>query len=140
MLQVGIDFGTTNSVIALLGDDGAMRSAMFGTDDVFRSVLCFWAEDGKAGQTLRHAAGPAAIDTYLDDPLDSRIHPRRTADQAVRLREGAGLRAHFLAIRSTAWVRLSTSALVASKGPPTHSSRSACSSWSGSASTSRNSR
>lgn len=60
MQQVGIDFGTTNSVVALRGADGGVRSAVFGTDDVFRTVLCFWAEDGRAGQALRHAAGPAA--------------------------------------------------------------------------------
>jgi hypothetical chaperone protein len=73
MLQVGIDFGTTNSVIALLGADGVARSAVFGTDDVFRTVLCFWAEEGRAGHRLHHAAGPAAIAAYLDDPLDSRL-------------------------------------------------------------------
>ena len=73
MLQVGIDFGTTNSVIALLDADGSTRTAVFGTDAVFRSVLCFWAEEARAGQRLRHAAGPAAITAFLDDPLDSRL-------------------------------------------------------------------
>ena len=73
MIQVGIDFGTTNSVIALLGADGVARSAVFGTDDVFRTVLCFWAEVSAAKNTLHHAAGPAAIAAYLDDPLDSRL-------------------------------------------------------------------
>ena len=73
MRQVGIDFGTTNSVIALLGADGAARTATFGTDDVFRTVLCFWAEEGRAGHRLHHAAGAAAIAAYLDDPLDSRL-------------------------------------------------------------------
>ena len=73
MIHAGIDFGTTNTVIALLGEDGVARASVFGTDDVFRTVLCFWAEEGRAGNTLRHAAGPAAIDAYLDDPLDSRL-------------------------------------------------------------------
>ena len=73
MLQVGIDLGTTNSVIALLDADGSTRTAVFGTDAVFRSVLCFWAEEARAGQRLRHAAGPAAITAFLDDPLDSRL-------------------------------------------------------------------
>ena len=73
MRQVGIDFGTTNSVIALLDADGSTRTAVFGTDAVFRSVLCFWAEEARAGQRLRHAAGPAAITAFLDDPLDSRL-------------------------------------------------------------------
>ena len=73
MLQVGIDFGTTNSVIALLGADGIARSAVVGSDELFRTVLCFWAEEGRAGHRLHHAAGPAAIAAYLDDPLDSRL-------------------------------------------------------------------
>ena len=73
MLQVGIDFGTTNSVVALLGSDGTARSAVFGTEDVFRSVLCFWTEEARSGHRARHAAGPEAIAAYLDDPLDSRL-------------------------------------------------------------------
>jgi hypothetical chaperone protein len=71
--QVGIDFGTTNSVVAMLDGDNAVRSARFGTDDVFRTVLCFWAEEQRSGNRLHHAAGPAAISAYLDDPLDSRL-------------------------------------------------------------------
>ena len=73
MLQAGIDFGTTNSVIALLGADGSTRSAAFGTEQLFRSVLCFWNEEARSGPRLRHAAGPEAITAYLDDPLDSRL-------------------------------------------------------------------
>ena len=73
MLQVGIDFGTTNSVIALAGADGTTRSMRFGTDQVFRSVLCFWTEEQRSGVGLHHAAGPEAIAAYLDDPLDSRL-------------------------------------------------------------------
>ena len=73
---IGIDFGTTNSVVATVGDDGAVRTRRFPTAagplDVFRSVLCFWTGGPGAG-TLQHAAGPAAIEAYLDDPLDSRL-------------------------------------------------------------------
>ena len=74
---LGIDFGTTNTVLALLNPDGSTSTARFGTQDVFRSVLCFWAEHYGAGTAqgsrLRHEAGPAAIEAYLDDPLDSRL-------------------------------------------------------------------
>lgn len=67
---IGIDFGTTNSVAALRGADGAVRTLRVATDDVFRSVLCFWAgADGRA----RRAAGGAAIEAYLESPLDSRL-------------------------------------------------------------------
>ena len=67
---IGIDFGTTNSVVAALRPDGRVVTLRRSTEEVFRSVLCFWS--GAEGQP-RHAAGPAAIEAYLDDPLDSRL-------------------------------------------------------------------
>ena len=73
---IGIDFGTTNSVLSVLEPDGTIHNASFGPEqlDVFRSVLCFWAEEERGRRTeLRSAAGPSAIAAYLDDPLDSRL-------------------------------------------------------------------
>jgi hypothetical chaperone protein len=72
---IGIDFGTTNSVVSFLNPDGSSRTIRFGAEalDVFRTVLCFWSEQVGVGSTLHHAAGPAAIQAYLDDPLDSRL-------------------------------------------------------------------
>ena len=54
---IGVDFGTTNSVVARVGADGT----------VFRSILCF------QGSPTRHVAGPAAADAYLDDPGACRL-------------------------------------------------------------------
>jgi hypothetical chaperone protein len=71
--SIGIDFGTTNSVVALLHPDGVVSTQRHATSEVFRSVLCFWAEDTPARRLLRHEAGPAAISAYLEDPLDSRL-------------------------------------------------------------------
>ena len=65
-LVIGIDFGTTNSVVAVLCPDGTRTAGL----DPFRTVLCFWAD---AGGALRHAAGPHAVAAYLDDPEDSRL-------------------------------------------------------------------
>ena len=70
---IGIDFGTTNSVVAVLHDDGSVTTQRHNTSDVFRSVLCFWTEPGRGRTRLRHEAGPAAITAYLEDPLDSRL-------------------------------------------------------------------
>jgi hypothetical chaperone protein len=72
---IGIDFGTTNSVVALRHDDGTTSVLRHGPSlsDVFRTVLCFWAEEAKGRQLLHHAGGPGAIDAYLEDPLDSRL-------------------------------------------------------------------
>ncbi|WP_043359461.1 Hsp70 family protein [Belnapia sp. F-4-1] len=71
---IGIDFGTTNSVVARLLPDGRVEAVRFpfGGEllDVFRTVLCFTAG---AGGAPRHAAGPAAIEAYLEDPLASRL-------------------------------------------------------------------
>ena len=73
---VGIDFGTTNTVVAVLQPDGSVRTQRFGLGDevfdVFRTVLCFWREHGGA-RALKHAGGPEGIAAYLDDPIDSRL-------------------------------------------------------------------
>ncbi len=66
---IGIDFGTTNSAIALCGPDGKARLAEFRSDDtwarVFRSVLHFAPpDDGRPPHAL---AGPAAIRRRLDE-------------------------------------------------------------------------
>ncbi|WP_270933929.1 Hsp70 family protein [Falsiroseomonas oryzae] len=67
---IGIDFGTTNSVVAALRPDGRCETLRHATGEVFRSVLCFGsAADGRP----RHAAGPPAIEAYLDDPHGSRL-------------------------------------------------------------------
>lgn len=75
---LGIDFGTTNSVVAALDTaTNQVRTLRFSAggsiQDVFRTVLCFWTDAQPGRSTLLHAAGPAAIDAYLDDPEDSRL-------------------------------------------------------------------
>lgn len=73
---VGIDFGTTNSVIARATDDGDVELVEFhapgGTSSVFRSALCFWQDDAAQGG-LAHEAGPWAIAEFLDFPQGSRF-------------------------------------------------------------------
>ncbi|MCP5058907.1 MAG: Hsp70 family protein [bacterium] len=64
---IGLDFGTTNSSIALVDANGRSRLASFDADDgpteTFRSVLYF-EEDEETGRTHIHA-GPDAIGRYL---------------------------------------------------------------------------
>ena len=73
MPHIGVDFGTTNSVVAVATDDGALHSARIGVSaasvEAIRSVLCFWCQGG----ALRHAIGPGAVERYLDDPGDCRL-------------------------------------------------------------------
>jgi hypothetical chaperone protein len=71
---LGLDFGTTNSVVALADGRGGTELAAFGDagDAVFRSALCFWEEE-RGWNGIAHEAGPWAIDEYLQSPLDSRF-------------------------------------------------------------------
>ncbi len=74
---LGLDFGTTNSVVALAdaGGGGSELLSFSGperADSVFRSALCFWHdEDVKGGLAVE--AGPWAIAEYLEYPTDSRF-------------------------------------------------------------------
>jgi hypothetical chaperone protein len=73
---LGLDFGTTNTVVAL--SDGTGNSSLVDFEGehtagpVFRSALCFWEEE-RAWNGVAHEAGPWAIEEYLQSPLDSRF-------------------------------------------------------------------
>ena len=58
---VGIDFGTTNSVVAIARADGSVESQTWATADgpttTFRTALTFWREN----RQIVHVAGPEAI-------------------------------------------------------------------------------
>ena len=71
---LGLDFGTTNSVVALADGEGGTELVAFGDagDAVFRSALCFWEEE-RGWNGIAHEAGPWAIDEYLQSPMDSRF-------------------------------------------------------------------
>ena len=73
--SIGLDFGTTNSVVALGPDDDSELlefDAPDGRAAVFRSALCFWHDDAAKGG-LASDAGPWAIAEYLEYPTDSRF-------------------------------------------------------------------
>ena len=76
MTTIGVDFGTTNTVVTRIDPDGAAHTVRhrFGTAEleVVRTLLCFWNEGGKH-LDVRDAVGPAAIEAYLDDPVESRL-------------------------------------------------------------------
>ena len=73
---LGLDFGTTNTVVALGQGDGTSQLVTFAGDeatgDVFRSALCFWEEE-RGWNGIASDAGPWAIAEYLQSPLDSRF-------------------------------------------------------------------
>ncbi|MGW8190284.1 Hsp70 family protein [Sphingomonas hankookensis] len=73
-MSLGLDFGTTNSVLARADGDGATLVPLDGPDGadaVFRSALCFWQDDVPGGIAVE--AGPWAIDEYLHYPEGCRF-------------------------------------------------------------------
>lgn len=66
---IGIDFGTTNSVVALAGPDGSVVTRSFATRqgavDAYRSALMFWREGRPPESRITHVSGPDALDMAL---------------------------------------------------------------------------
>lgn len=73
---LGLDFGTTNTVVALADGRGDSRLIEFAGEAsagaVFRTALCFWEEE-RGWNGIAHEAGPWAIEEFLQSPLDSRF-------------------------------------------------------------------
>ena len=73
-MSVGIDFGTTNSVVAIAGagGDGTVARHEPGGSSNFRSVLCFVkGRTNFEGPAI--TAGPEALAAYLDHGSDCRL-------------------------------------------------------------------
>ncbi|MDR3511571.1 MAG: Hsp70 family protein [Caulobacteraceae bacterium] len=73
---IGVDFGTTNTVVSVLGDGGRAELVRFPVEgahaSTFRSALSFHADpDQPTGRAVE--AGPWAIETYLEDPGETRF-------------------------------------------------------------------
>ena len=86
-MSVGIDFGTTNSAIAVA--DAMTRSVSLAkfneTAETFRSVLYF-EKDGHGGhRKLAVSAGPAAIEHYLGSDHEGRFIQSLKSYLAVRM-------------------------------------------------------
>jgi hypothetical chaperone protein len=73
---IGIDFGTTNTVVSTLGPDGRANLVAFaapaGQIVPFRSALSFHAAEGDASRRVIEA-GPWAIEAYVEEPLETRF-------------------------------------------------------------------
>jgi hypothetical chaperone protein len=74
-LSLGIDFGTTNTVVALADASGPAHLVKFPAPEgelfAFRSCLSFHAGDKPNDRSI--AAGPWAIDAYVEDPAETRF-------------------------------------------------------------------
>ena len=75
--SVGLDFGTTNSALGAVGDDGKVSLARFshraGVSDTFRSILYFHPEQRDARGRLAPTGGARAIDRYLEADGSGRL-------------------------------------------------------------------
>ncbi|MBB4199468.1 hsp70 family protein [Rhodoblastus sphagnicola] len=69
-IAIGVDFGTTNSVVAIADASGAVVARRFDTPagpvDAYRSALLFFREGRPPHAKVRHVSGPAALDRALD--------------------------------------------------------------------------
>jgi hypothetical chaperone protein len=75
-LSIGIDFGTTNTVVALAGAAGPAHLVKFPAPErelfAFRSALSFYAPPEHPSERTVEA-GPWAIEAYAEDPLETRF-------------------------------------------------------------------
>jgi hypothetical chaperone protein len=74
---IGIDFGTTNSVVALARADGSVTTRSFATKqgavDAYRSALMFWREGRPPQARIVHVSGPDALDMALGMTTEHRF-------------------------------------------------------------------
>jgi hypothetical chaperone protein len=75
--HIGLDFGTTNSSLAIREDDGEVRLAVFpspsGPTESFRSILYFPPKASTHQPVRRALAGPLAVARYLEDDPKGRL-------------------------------------------------------------------
>jgi hypothetical chaperone protein len=68
--SIGIDFGTSNTVVAIAGSDGQVEGLKFehrGEDlKVYVTAMCFWDERHGNGFRTEVEGGPWAIDQFLE--------------------------------------------------------------------------
>jgi hypothetical chaperone protein len=82
---IGLDFGTTNSTLALATPTGAVQLAQFSGAATFRSILYFDEHDGDRTNKLRVVAGPDAIQSYLSAKTPGRLIQSMKSYLASRL-------------------------------------------------------
>ncbi len=72
---IGLDFGTTNTVAALVNASGEVETMKFGEGQeavsTFRSVVSFWRDPH--GGDIRKEGGPWGIERYIDAPGETRF-------------------------------------------------------------------
>src|SRR5919106_5571546 len=70
---IGLDFGTTNSALAIAKPGEAAQLAQFRDGATFRSIIYFEEDDGARPGNLRVVAGADAIQSYLNAKTPGRL-------------------------------------------------------------------
>jgi hypothetical chaperone protein len=69
-VSIGVDFGTSNTVVALADGDGRVEAIRFEhggrTHSVYVSAICFWEDRPGSGLHPRAEGGPWAIEQFLE--------------------------------------------------------------------------
>ena len=97
--SIGLDFGTTNSVVAL-GDEGRSELLEFDAPGarapIFRSALCFWHDDAvkgglasDAGSRLSALLGAVIAEDIRTEETSEVLGSLRQRDLVERARDGA---------------------------------------------------
>jgi len=81
----GLDFGTTNSALALANPDRTVTLAQFGAGSTFRSILYFDEDENSRANRIRVVAGPDAIQNYLNAKSPGRLIQSTKSYLASRL-------------------------------------------------------
>ena len=76
-LCIGLDFGTTNTVITTILPSGERIHHSFKSDlgdsRNFRSLICYWDDEEFGKPVLKHSSGPYGISDYLKWGSDQRL-------------------------------------------------------------------
>ncbi len=69
-VSIGVDFGTSNTVVALATEEGRVETVRFAhgesTQSVYASALCFWQEPSRRGLPPSVEGGPWAIERLIE--------------------------------------------------------------------------
>lgn len=124
---LGLDFGTTNTVLAQSIDETTTHSVQFtsmaGTTDSMRTALSFMKDAQLGARALKVEAGQAAIRQFIDNPGDCRFLQSIKTFAASALFQGTLVHARRFQFEDLMEVFLKRLEAYAADGWPANASR-----------------